>query len=256
MTTNRGKQSMRLYKAAAVCALLASLLWPAVFVLQCSFSERVINLSLLEGQSFSEALKTLFDLLNETDMSLAYDMPHLPGMLVLGPLVLAFAIVCLKAKDRRRGKKHSCIAAGLALESYAAVSFMANILLAILIYYKEWSAGASHNVILRILFTAFGSGFAELAMISLFAVSLIITGHTGHSRPLAVSTGAICIFRLFEDSLWLFTGIFDGTLVSATGVQIAHGVLFLVAMSLTFAGAVLVAMSSVDEENTEEEGTA
>ena len=111
--------------------------------------------------------------------------------------------------------------------------------------------GVSHSVIFRILFTAFGSGVAELSMISLFAASLLITGYTGAVRPLAVSTGAICFYRLFEDSLWLLTGIFDGTLSSAPFLQVAHDLIFLAAFSLTFGAAVLVAMSSSEKQREE-----
>lgn len=256
MTERKKGQSMRLYKGAGVCALIAALLWPIAFVLQSSFAENMINVALLRGEDLSMVIKELFDLLNDTEMSLFYNLPHLPGMLILVPFLVVFAVVCLRATDRKKGKRDSCKIIGIGLESYAAVAFFVHILMAIALYYTEWSLGASHRVILRILFTAFGSGFAELAMISLFAVSLLITGRTCANRPLAVAAGAICFFRLFEDSLWLFTGMFDRTLPSVPGAQIAHGILFLVAMSLTFGGAVLVAMSSPKDEEGEEGGTA
>lgn len=248
---NEQKCSMRLYRIAGGFAIGALLTWPVVFLLQGNLLKKTFAELIEQGRDLPQVFKELFDLLNDTHTSLAYDMPHMPALAILLPFLLVFAICCLKVRDRKRGKRLCCLIAGAGLECYAMTAFLSNVLMAAFLYYREWSAGVSHKVILKILFTAFGSGVAELAMISLFAISLLITGYTYSNRPFAVASGAICFYRLLEDSLWLFTGVFDGTLASVPKTQIAHGAVFLLAMSLTFGCAVLVAMSSVKEEPEE-----
>jgi hypothetical protein len=245
------KVSLPLYKAAGLGALCACLLWPVVVLLQGQFVWGLMDRSFVEGQDLSQILQILFDRVTETDMPLVYDLPHLSGALILVPFLVLFALACFFSKDSGTAKRRSCLLAGVGLQCYAALAFASNIVFAAALYYKEWSAGMSHSVIMRVLFTAFGSGISELVSISFFALALLITGYTGKVRPLAVSTGAICFYKLFEDSLWLLTGAFDGTLTSASPLQVAHGIVFLVAFSLTFGPAVLVAMGSCGEEREE-----
>lgn len=238
------KVSMRLYRAAGVLALLSCFLLPLTFLAQLLFVADLTVGEHLWEQGVLAVLSALFEQIREGQMSLVYDVTHLLGMLVLPLFMLPFALICFTARERSGGKTRACLLSGLGFEAYSLLSFACHILLAVALYRRQWQEGVSHSAILRILFTALGSGFAELAVISLFALSLLYVGRTGKNRTLAVVTGAMCIYRLLEDSLWLVTGLFDGTHAASDPYQIAHGVLFLLAMLFAFSAAVMVAMSS------------
>ena len=242
------KVSMRLYRAAGVLALLSCFLWPLAFLVQMLFVKDLTVSEHFWDEGVLAALEELFDLIRNAPLAVSYDVTHLPGILPLTVLLVLFAFTCMRARERVQSKKRACLQIGVGLECYALFSFACHVLFAVALYYREWSAGVSHDAILRILFTALGSGFAELAAISLFALSLLYVGWAGKNRSLAVAAGAVCIYRLFEDSLWLFTGLFDGTLKAASPYQIAHGVFYLLAMALTLSAAVLVAMSSTKDD--------
>ncbi|MBP3322076.1 MAG: hypothetical protein J6M12_06950 [Clostridia bacterium] len=246
----RPRVSMRLYRAAGICALAACALWPITFFVQLRF---VFEHIWVDGVGARGSIRAILEQLRTADLSLVYDVTHLFGVLPLIVFLALFAVGCLTGKERAKTKERALLLAGMGLESYTLFSFACHILMAVILYYKEWSLGVSHDAILRILFTALGSGFAELLVISFFAVSLLLVGRSGKNRSVAVAAGAICIYRLFEDSLWLLTGLFDGTLHLAPALQTAHGVLYLVTMSLTLAGAVMVSMSSLKEIPSQKE---
>ncbi len=245
------RKNMRLFYGAGICALAACLLLPVICVLQSVFLRQTIFGS-LENGSFLQNLSRLYEQFGQAEFALVYDAGHLPGIPLLSVFYWVLVGACFKSSKRAGARRRGCMLAGVGLQCYAVISFLTHIVLAVALYYKEWTQGVSSQMIVRILLTAMGSGFFELLIISVFSVLLILTGKSGKYRPIAVAAGGICFYRLFKESLWLFTGLFDGTLKDTAPLQIWHGVFFLLAMSLVFSASVLVAMSGGKEDEDDE----
>ncbi|MBQ8235644.1 MAG: hypothetical protein IJZ37_03045 [Clostridia bacterium] len=248
----RSRKNMRLFYGAGICALAACVLLPVICVLQSAFLRQTIFESLEKGSLLS-VLSHLYEQFGQAEFALVYDAGHLPGIPLLLLFYLVLAGACFKSSKREGARRRGCVLAGAGLQCYAVISFLTHIVLAVALYYKEWTQGVSSLMIFRILLTAMGSGFFELLNISVFSVLLILTGKSGKYRPIAVAAGGVCFYRLFKDSLWLFTGLFDGTLKETAPLQIWHGVFFLAAMFLVLCAAVLVAMSGGRSEEDEED---
>ena len=230
----------QLYRVAAFCAALSFLFGIWAFWVQNNYVEhRFAQVGTIDR--FIEGMTA--------DYAAArvpfYDLTALYGLGILFPFLAAFATVCLLSCSRQKTRRTACLVLGVGFLSYAGIAMaMKGITTALMMYFEAESGG--EELLWQALLRMAEHNFFELIFIALFALSLIITGYTQKYRPLAVSMGAICIYRLISVNAWLITAPFNGFEGESMQVYL-HGILFFLTLGTAFASAVLVSMSDPEE---------
>ncbi len=230
----------QLYRIAALCAALSFLFGIWAFWVQNSYVEhRFEQVETIDR--FIEGMATDY----ATARLPFYDLTALYGLGVLFPFLATFATVCLLSRSRQKTRRVACLILSVGFFSYAGIAMMMKgITTALMMYFEAESGG--EELLWQTLLKMTEHNFFELIFIALFALSLMITGYTQKYRPLAVSMGAICIYRLISANAWLLTAPFNG--FEGEGMQVyLHGILFFLTLGTAFASAVLVSMSDPEE---------